>query len=99
MKVSLIPPFMMRLSDIDINKCPKFLAKVPTIEHHSVYFPSHGLHFPLQLYGIISYLPVCTPTEEEVSNPETELELTPNVPKWQSHEDINQTKEESIVLC
>ena len=31
MDTTLIPPFMMRLADIQINECPKFLAKEP---HH-----------------------------------------------------------------
>ena len=39
MTVNLIPPFMMKIAGIEINKCPKFLAKQPTIEHHSIYFP------------------------------------------------------------
>ena len=97
MKVSLILPFMMRLSGIEINECLKFLAKVPTIQHHSVYFPSSDIRLPLKLHGIILYLPVPTTTDEEISNSALELELTPNVPDWKPHEDIYQQQEESML--
>ena len=33
MKVHLIPPFMMRLADIEVDECPKFLAKNPSIKN------------------------------------------------------------------
>ena len=39
MENNLVPPFAMRLAGLKVNECPKFLAKNPTIEHHSVYFP------------------------------------------------------------
>ena len=54
MNISLIPPFMMRMAGIEVNECPKFLAKEPTIEHHSVYFPEEKKRFPLKLHGTIS---------------------------------------------
>ena len=97
MNVSLIPPFVMRLADIIIDECPKFLSKSPTIENHSVYFPEHGLRLPLQIYGIISYLPARTPTDEELDNPEMQLELTPDVPDWDPHSDTYQQQEEAMI--
>ena len=78
MTVTLIPPIMMRLAGIEINECPKFLAKSPSIEHHSIYFPEHQLRLPLQINGIISYLPIRCPSQSEFDNrSESILELTP----------------------
>ena len=39
MEVNLVPPFMMRLAGVEVDECPKFLAKNPTDSNHSVYFP------------------------------------------------------------
>ena len=47
MTVALIPPFMMRLTDIQIDECPKFLDRKPTIKNHSVYFPKDDIRIPL----------------------------------------------------
>ena len=58
MTVSLVLPSMMRLAGIDLNECPKFLSKSPTIEYHSIYFSDFHLRIPLHLHGVISYLPV-----------------------------------------
>ena len=85
-KVHLIPPFMMRLSDIEVDECPKFLAKNPNIKNHSVYFRQHDLRLPLQIHAIILYLPVRASNETELLEIEIELEITPNVPNWNPHD-------------
>ena len=83
MKVTLASPFMMHLAGIDVNECPKFLVKDPSIEHHSIYFPNHNLRIPFHLYGTISYIPVRLPTSDEVNFPnEPILELTPLLDSW-----------------
>ena len=98
MTVTLIPPIMMRLAGIEINECPKFLAKTPSIEHHSIYFPAHELRIPLQMYGIISYLPMRCPSKAEFDNPtEDILELTPQVKEWNPHDDKYQQQESSML--
>ena len=96
MKASLIPPFMMRLAGIEINECPKFMARNPTIQHHSIYFPEDDIRIPLQIYGIISYIPVRKPTDEEIDTLPVQVELTPNVPEWQPHNEIYQQQEEAM---
>ena len=48
---SLINPFMMRLAGIVVDKCPKFLADIPSIVHHSLYFPDQDLRIPLAFAG------------------------------------------------
>ena len=97
MRVNLIPPFMMRLAEIDVDECPKFLARKPTINNHSIYFSKEDLRLPLQLYGIISYLPTRLPTEEDFDNAQLELELTPKVNEWNPHDYIYQEQEDSML--
>ena len=43
MEVNLVPPFMLRLAGVEVNECPNFLAKDPTLEHHSINFPMESL--------------------------------------------------------
>jgi hypothetical protein len=57
MENNLVPPFAMRLAGLEVNECPKFLAKKPTIAHHSVYFPEAGVRIPFKIEGIVSYFP------------------------------------------
>ena len=97
MDISLIPPFIMRLADIEIDECPKFLAKAPTVKNHSVYFSQYDLRLPLHIRGIISYLPARTPTDDEVANLAIQLELTPDTPDWDSHSEAYQQQEESML--
>ena len=40
---TLIPLFIMRASGVEINECPKLLAKKPTIKYHSIYVPEEDL--------------------------------------------------------
>ena len=97
MNVSLIPPFMMRMAGVEVNECPKFLAKALTIEHHSMYFPEEDKRFPLKLHGTISYIPVRMPNNDEIISIETVLELTPKVNKWDPHDDCYEQQEESML--
>ena len=52
---------------------------------------------PLHIYGIISYLPARTPTEDELNEPELQLELTPDVVDWDPHSDSYQQQEEAML--
>ena len=97
MAVNLIPPFMMRMAGLDINKCPKFLARSPTIEHHSIYFPEEDLRIPLKIQGIILYLPVRSPSNDEMDNIKMSLELTPQGTIWDPHDSSYQLQEESMM--
>ena len=57
MKHILIPPFMMRLDCLEVDKLPKIFSWNPTEWHHSILLPYLQLHIPLHTKGIISYLP------------------------------------------
>ena len=45
MEVNLVPPMMLRLAELNVDKCPKFLARNPTEENHSIFFPDFNLRF------------------------------------------------------
>ena len=79
MENNLVPPIAMRLAGCDVNECPKFLAKNPSIAHHSVYFPTAGVRIPFQIEGIVSYFPTRKPDKNELEKYSGEyLLLTPN---------------------
>ena len=74
MENNLIPPFAIRMSGAEVNEEAKFLAKEPTINHHSIYWPininkhQQELRIPLQLHGTISYFPARIPHQQEVKD-------------------------------
>ena len=49
MKECLVHPLMMRLVGIEVDECPKFLARHPSIMNHSIYFPDKELRIPMHL--------------------------------------------------
>ena len=61
MEVNLIPPFMLRLSGLEVNECHKFLSKKPGLEHQHVFFPKDDIILPFKIEGIISYRPTRPP--------------------------------------
>ena len=81
MEINLIPPMMLRLAGLNVDECPRFLARNPTEENHSIFFPDFNLRFPLIIEGIISYIPIRPPTSKElVENEANYLIMTPNLP-------------------
>ena len=40
MEHNLLPPIMMHLNGLLVDECPKFLCPNPTIETHSILFPT-----------------------------------------------------------
>ena len=56
MEECLVHPIMMRLVGIEVDECPKFLLKDPTISNHSIYFPEERLRIQMKLSGVISYI-------------------------------------------
>jgi hypothetical protein len=98
MEVNLVPPMMMRLAGLQVNECPKFLSKTPSIEDHSVYFPSADVKFPFHIYGVVSYLPTRLPTESELRDLAREyLLLTPNTSVWDPHTEIYRDQESEML--
>ena len=94
MEENLIPPFMMRLAGIEVDECPKFLAKNPSENNHSMFFPDSSTRIPFLLEGIISYVPTRLPTQKELKDEEGNyLLLTPNMPTWNPHTSIYRDQE------
>ena len=56
MEHNLLPPIMMRLNGLLLDECPKFLCPNPTIENHSIFFPTENNRLPLDLHGKTSYI-------------------------------------------
>ena len=97
METALIPPFMMRIAGIEIDECPKFLAKKPSIKNHSIYFPDEDIRIPMKIYGIISYVPARQPHPNELAGNLQELELTPQIEHWNPHDEMYQIQESSML--
>ena len=74
--ITLIPSFIMRLSIIEVYKCPKFLSATPSRNNQSIYFSEHKLRIPLKLDGIISYLPCQMTSKDELDNAKLTLYMT-----------------------
>ena len=62
----LVPPFLMRIAGIEVDECPKFLSRNPSISNHSLFFRDLDLRIPLCLHNTISYLPTRLPTPDEI---------------------------------
>ena len=94
---NLIPPFAMRLSQLDVNKMPKFMADRPTIKHYSVYCKKNEFRIPLSLHGIISYMPTRFPSNDEYQSVQTRIELTPPSLSWNPHSNIYANQEDNMM--
>mmetsp|Transcript_17771 Transcript_17771/g.25095 ORF Transcript_17771/g.25095 Transcript_17771/m.25095 type:complete len:183 (-) Transcript_17771:1338-1886(-) len=97
MDACLIHPFMMRLAGMIVDECPKFLARKPTIENHSIYFPNVDLCIPLRLDGVISYVPCRSLYDGELESNDGILELTPNVHEWNLRDEEYAIQEDNMI--
>jgi len=96
MKNHLIPPFVMRLAGVEVDECPKFLARSPSLNNHSLFFSSDDIRIPLALYGKTPYVLVRTPSSFDSETLPT-LDLTPATPLWDPHNPIFQEQEDAMV--
>jgi len=58
----------VRMNDVTVNECPKFLCPAPTPESHAIVaLDEHGndVVLPLMLNGVTSYLPCLSLTQDE----------------------------------
>ena len=92
----LIPPFMMRLAGLEVDECPKFLAKKPSINNHSIYFPEEDVRIPLMLEGTISYVPTRESTRDELESLPI-LDITPNSSSWNPHNPAYRDQEDNMI--
>jgi hypothetical protein len=97
MSINLIPPFLMRLNGLDVNECPKIMAKHPNENHHSIYFHDVDLRIPLLLDKTTSYIPTRVPLDEDLNEHTTYLDLTPDTDEWNPH-DTSYGNQEAAML-
>ena len=64
---NLIPPFLLHLAGVEIDKCPKFLSRKPNIKNHAIFFREEDIVIPLHLENTISGIPMRVPTSDELS--------------------------------
>ena len=55
LEINLFPPFIVRESGNQINKCPKIQTSDPSTDHHSMYIPSCEPRIPFKLLNTFSY--------------------------------------------
>ncbi len=102
MENNLIPPFAIRMSGAEVNEEAKCLAKEPTINHHSIFWPSEinkhqqEIRIPLQLHGTISYFPSRILSRQEVHN-HYHFNLSPNCAEWNPHNESYASQEHSML--
>ena len=82
MKHNIVSPFIMRITELEINKRPKFMIRHPTNKHHSIYFADINIRLPLAIKSIVSFLATRKPTHKEYLGIEIRLELTPPFSEW-----------------
>jgi len=97
MNACLLYSIMMCLVNIQVDECPKFLSDRPTERNYSIYFSDLNLRIPLDLCGIISFIPCKTATEHEMINNDGVLELTPNIDDWNPHDSKFQDQENDMM--
>ena len=82
MEHNFLPPVMMRLNVLLVDECPKFLFPNPTIETHSIFFPTENTRLPLALHGTTSYISTRRPKGMSEVNEHTNLVLISENPDW-----------------
>jgi hypothetical protein len=80
---NLICPMQLRLNDIHLDECPKFLTNEPTDKTHALSIPTKDEDYliPLALHGVTSYFPTRKPTLHEFETGHR-FELTYESPDW-----------------
>ena len=56
MEHNLLPLIRMRLNGLLVYECPRLLCPNPTIENHSIFFPTENNRLPLALHSTTSYV-------------------------------------------
>ena len=95
MKHNLIPPFLMRLAQLELDKEPKFLAKT---RHWSIMFCSGTntrLHF--SLHGIVSYLSTHLLTPKYFNKVDARIKLTPPATVWNPRDPCYEDQEANML--
>jgi len=65
MSTSYLNPNQLRHHGLVVNDVPKHLSINPDDDAHSIFIPAANLRIPLHLKGIISYIPIRYPSDDE----------------------------------
>ena len=94
MSHNLLCPMQLRMNDIKLFDCPKFLIEKPEQHEHTITLPckkGEDYCIPLSLNGVTSYFPTRKPTQEEYNKAEYDdstVDLTYDEPEWDPHSDM-----------
>ena len=99
MEHNLLPPIMMRLNGLLLDECPNFLCPNPTIETHSIFFPTENTRLPLSLHDTTSYISTRSPKGMSEVNEHTKLVLTSENPDWDPSSSIYAQQESVMTNC
>ena len=95
---NLLCPMQLRLNDVQVNDCPKFLHPNPDDTTHTivVHEQDDTLIIPLSLSGVTSYFPTRKPTDHENVSCRS-FNLTFEDPTWDPSDDTFKKQEEAQV--
>ena len=95
---NLLCPMQMRLNDVEVNDCPKFVHDNPTDKTHTITVKGDNdtLVIPLSLKGVTSYFPTRIPTAAENETCQS-YNLTFPEPEWDPLSDTFALQEEAQV--
>jgi hypothetical protein len=79
MECTYLNPNHMRHHGVIVDDIPRHLSPNPSTASHSIYVPASDLRIPLQIDGVISYIPTHYPTTHEIETCEW-VELTSSEP-------------------
>ena len=97
---NLLCPMQMRLNEVEISECPKFLHPNPTDKTHAIVArdeQNEKYMIPLQISGVVSYFPTRKPTMDEIDDADQIIHLTADQPKWDPHTDAHARAENSML--
>ena len=95
---NLLCPMQLRLNDVKINECPKFLMDEPSDIDHAIEVTNpEGDHLviPLTIRGVTSCFPSRKPTRDESENAQTIFDFTAFDPDWDPHDPTYAEQENS----
>ena len=100
-EANLLCPMQLRLNDVGVDECPKFLARNATDKTHAIVTDegkSQECLIPLSLRGVTSYFPTRKPSQQEhESHTGSVHELTAEEPEWNPHASDYEGQESALV--
>jgi hypothetical protein len=91
-------PMQMRVNDVELQECPKFMEAQPNDLSNNLRVAQNGdeLCIPFGLRGVTSYFPTRKPTTIELANCRT-FDLTSEEPEWDPSSSTFQEQEDATV--